>query len=321
MRRMRPAVLSLVVAAGPFLGALVGCGKEEVPDDAVAKVGETVVTRADYDKWYRFAEQSPFLKGKAQVKRETMEMLIETEWVLQEAAARDISVSGGEVEREAEKQRGGFPSDEAYRRFLKDASLTEDDLLYRVKVDRLRVKLEKAIATKQSREFPDREIEAYYEGHQELFSRPESRDLTFVLTKTEAKAEDAKQALEDGEAWKPVVRKYSIDPEDYTARAVRGPKLAEGREALERAVYRSRKGEVNGPVKTQLGWYVFEVTKVTPAAKQSLADAEETITPILRRRRAAAAVEQLYQGYRKDTVCADDFKVPECSNGPKRKSS
>jgi foldase protein PrsA len=312
-----------VLATGLGALAIAACGGDELPDDAVAKVGDAAIPRADYDKWYRLVVLSPFLRGESKdvFKRETMKALIQSEWVEQEATAQGITISDEEVEREWDERTSSSPEDEkARRQVLEDSGLTEDDLRYRARVDRLREKLEQAIGAKAPK-VSDEDIAAYYEKNKQRFFRPERRDFIFVLTKAKAKADRARQALEDGESWKSVVKRYSTDPTNSMAAAIRGPKLAEGREALERAIYRTGKGEIDGPVKTRFGWYVFEVTNVRPALQHPLADVKRTISTLLQGRRRVAAVEEFYDDYRSKTVCADEFKVPECSNGPKEKSS
>ena len=76
-----------------------------------------------------------------------------------------------------------------------------------------------------------------------------------MLTKTEAKADQAKKALEDGQSWKQVVKQYSIDE----ASKAQGGKLPGRRqgpagEGARRRYLRGQKGELEGPVKTQFGW-------------------------------------------------------------------
>ena len=82
-----------------------------------------------------------------------------------------------------------------------------------------------------------------------------TRRLRVVLTKNEAQAEQAKKALESGDSWQQVVNKYSID-EASKAQQGRLPAVAEGQQeqALDDAVFSSKKGTVEGPVKTQFGW-------------------------------------------------------------------
>jgi foldase protein PrsA len=302
---------------------ITGCGgDDELPDDAVAKVGNSVITRADYDQSYKLLTLSPFLKGESDevFKRKTMEALIVSEWVEQKAAAEDLTVSDDQVGRVLEERKSTFPNEEAFSRFVKDAGLTEEDIRRRLRLELLQTKLEQKISREAPKASP-REIESYYEQNEKRFTRPESRDLIFVVTKSKARAEHALDALEAGEPWQAVLRRYSSDPERARGRAVKGTKLAEGRESLERAVYRTRVGEIEGPVKTRVGWYVFEVTKVTPKARQPLEQARETIATDLNAQRGAAEVQKFRREYRSKTVCAKDYTVPQCSNGPKEKTT
>jgi foldase protein PrsA len=98
--------------------------------------------------------------------------------------------------------------------------------------------------------------------------------------------------------------------------------VAQGQQekALDTAVFGAEKGELVGPVKTQFGWYVFEVTDIKPASQQSLDEASETIKNLLRSQRQQTALDDFIKDFREDykadTNCASDFEVAECSNGP-----
>ena len=100
-----------------------------------------------------------------------------------------------------------------------------------------------------------------------------------MLTKTEAEAEQAKAALESGQPWKAVAKKYSIDQ----ASKAQGGKLPgvdqgpAGEGVRQRDLRAPRRARSSGPVKTQFGYYVFKVTKITPASQQTLAQAHDTI--------------------------------------------
>jgi foldase protein PrsA len=320
---MRPPLrlLSSAIVTGFAAVALSGCGGDDVPDNAVATIGDTVITRADYDKWHKFVVLSPFLKGEPDevFRRQTMQALIESEWVEQEAAAQHITVSDEEIQRLWEERKSQFPPGE-FRQLLKDSGLAEKDLRYRVKIEQLQRKLEEALTAKEPR-VTDQDIAAYFEQHRKRFVLPERRDFIYVSTKTKAKAAQAKEALQGGASWDAAVKQYSKTPKDSKARAVKGPSLSVGQEDLERAIYKTGKGQLNGPVKTTYGWYVFEVTKVMPSSPQSLADVKVRIRAFLESRRKPAAVDRFHAAYRDKTVCADELKTPECSNGPKEKSS
>jgi foldase protein PrsA len=256
------------------------------------------------------------------LKTEVMQFLIQAEWVQQEAEAQNINVSDKAVKQSFEDQKKqAFPTDKAYDEFLKNSGMKEEDILFRVRLDQLQQRLTRKI-TENAGKVTDEDIQEYYDKNKQRFAQPERRDLRVVLTRTEAKAEQARKALEDGDSWKQVVNKYSID-EASKAQAGLLPAVAEGQQdkALDTAVFDAKKGELDGPVKTQFGWYVFEVEKVTPASQQSLEESTDTIRNLLRSERQQKALDDFIKDfreeYKEETECADDFRVAECANAPK----
>jgi foldase protein PrsA len=364
---MRHASIKMFCAlAVTGLGAAVvaGCGND-VPPNAVAKVGDAVITQDEFDKWLTVGTASqtaaqggqavapdppdfekcvaakkkvPAPKGQEQpsdsqlkkqceqqfeqLKTEVMQFLIQSEWVLQEAEAQDIKLTDQEIRRTLEEQKKqAFPDDKAYQRFLKQSGMSEADILFRVRIDQLQQKLTQKI-TEDAKNVTDADVQEYYDKNKQRFAQPERRDLLVVLTKTKAQAEQAKRALEDGQSWKQVVKRYSID-EASKAQGGKLPAVAKGQQekALDDAVFAASKGEVEGPVKTQFGWYVFEVQKVTPASQQTLEESEQTIRNLLRsqgqQRALDSFIKDFREDYKNDTDCADDYRVAACKNAPK----
>ena len=67
---------------------------------------------------------------------QVMQFLISAEWIQQEADARGIKTTDKEVQKEFEDQKKqSFPKEKDYQEFLKTSGQTEDDLLFRVKLD------------------------------------------------------------------------------------------------------------------------------------------------------------------------------------------
>jgi foldase protein PrsA len=200
--------------------------------------------------------------------------------------------------------------------------MTEADVLFRVKLNELQTKLTQDV-TEDAAKVSDADVQEYYDKNQKRFAQPEQRDLLIVLTKTEEKAQQAKDALESGQPWKQVVKQYSID-ETTKAQGGKLPAVAKNQQdkALEDAVFAASKGEVKGPVKTQFGWYVFEVTKISPASQQSLEQSRDTIKNLLRSQRQQksldAFIKDFREEYKDETNCADDYRVAECKNAPKK---
>jgi len=255
------------------------------------------------------------------LKREVMQFLIQSEWVQQEAEKQNVKVSDAEVKSSfAEQKKASFPTDKAYQAFLKTSGMNEEDILFRVKLQAIQEKLTQKV-TKDATKVSDEDVSEYYEKNKKRFAQPERRDLRIVLTKSEAKANEAKSALDGGEKFTKVVKDYSID-EASKAQGGKLPAVAKGQQekALDEAVFAAERGTLEGPVKTQFGWYVFEVTKVSAASQQSLEQATETIKNLLRSQREQKALDDFVKKFRADykseTDCADDYEVAECKNGP-----
>ena len=298
----------------------------------------TVPDPPDYTKCVAAKSKTPVPKGQKQptddalkkqckseydqLKREVMQFLIQAEWVQQEAADQDIKVTDAQIKKSFEDQKKqAFPNDKQYKEFLASSGMSEKDILFRVKLDQLQQKLTQKV-TEDAKKVSDEDISAYYEKNKKRFAQPERRDLRVVLTKTEAKADEAKKALASGQPFKKVVKQYSID-EASKSQAGLLPAVTEGQQekAFDTAIFAAEKGQIEGPVKTQFGWYVFEVEKVTAASQQTLEQSKETIKNLLRSQRQQKALDAFIKSFREDykdkTDCADDYRVAECKNAPK----
>jgi len=276
-------------------------GQQEPSDDALKKQ-----CKSEYDT----------------LKREVMQFLIQGEWVQQEAEKRGVKLKDAELQKALEDQKKQvFPNDKQYQQFLKTSGMTEKDVLFRVKLNELQQRLTQKV-TQDAKNVSDEDIQSYYAKNKKRFAQPERRDLRVVLTKTQAKAQQAKKELESGQSFKKVVKKYSID-EASKSQAGLLPAVSEGQQekAFDTAIFAAPKGKIEGPVKTQFGFYVFEVEKVTKASQQTLEESKDTIKNLLRSQRQQKALDEFIKSFREDykdrTDCADDYRVAECKNAPK----
>jgi foldase protein PrsA len=256
------------------------------------------------------------------IKKEVMQFLIQAEWVQQEAANQNVKVSDASLQKSlADQKKQAFPKEAQYKAFLASSGMTEKDVLFRVRLNELQQKLTQKV-TQDAKKVSDADISAYYDKNKKRFAQPERRDLRVVLTKTQAKASQAKQALDSGQSFKKVVKQYSID-EASKSQAGLLPAVSEGQQekAFDTAIFAAKKGKIEGPVKTQFGWYVFKVEKVSKASQQTLEQSKETIKNLLRSQRQQKALDAFIKSFREDykgkTDCADDYRVAECKNAPK----
>ena len=135
--------------------------------------------------------------------------------------------------------------------------MSEEDILFRVKLDILQPKLTQKV-TEGKTKVTDADIKAYYEKNKKRFAQPQRRDLNLVLTKTKAKADQAKKALESGKSFKAVAKKFSID-QASKAQGGKLPDVTKGQQdkAVDKAVFAAKKGQLLGPVKGQFGYDVL----------------------------------------------------------------
>jgi foldase protein PrsA len=257
-----------------------------------------------------------------QLRDQVLQLLISFKWIDGEAKAQNIKVSDKEVKASLDKQvKQAFPKAADFDKFLKDSGQTKADITERVRQTLLQDKIREKV-TKGKDAVSDAEIADYYNKNKQRFAQPERRDLSIVLTKGKAKAEQAKKALERGESFKKVAKKYSID-QASKAQGGKLPAVAKGQQekALDNAIFSAKKGKLVGPVKTQFGWYVFKVDKVTPASQQSLDQAKTTIKQTLASQNQQKALDKFVKSFRKrwkaKTECANAYRTQECKNAPK----
>jgi foldase protein PrsA len=259
------------------------------------------------------------------LKQQVMQFLISAEWIQQEAKSRGIKPSDTEVRRQFEDQKKqSFPTDKEYKRFLQTSGQTEADLLFRVRLDMLSNQVRQKVVEGADK-VGDKDISEYYDKNKSRFAQPERRDLLVVLTKTEAKANQAKRAIESGQSFAKVAKKFSIDEASKT-QGGKLPGVSKGQQekALDQAVFAAQKDALTGPVKTQFGFYVFKVTKITPASQQSLAQSKDAIKQLLvsqgQQKTLDSFIKKFREKYKDETKCAKGYVIPDCKNAPKPKT-
>jgi Parvulin-like peptidyl-prolyl isomerase len=362
-----PRILRIALPIAACAVLIAGCGSD-VPTDGVAKIGDTVITKDQFNHWLNAAAhgsaapgsnvtvpdppnfakcvanqaKQPVPKGakkpttaqlKTQckqqydaLKQQVMQFLVSAAWIQAEADKQGVQVSDKEVQKQFQDQKKqSFQKDEDYKKFLQSSGMTEADLLFRVKLDVISNDVRNKII-KGKDKVTDAQIASYYNKNKQRFAQPERRDLNVVLTRTKAKAAAAKQALDGGQSWASVAKKYSID-EASKAQGGKLPGVAKGQQekSFDEAIFSAKKGDIVGPVKTQFGYYVFDVTKTTPASQQSLAQTKETIRNLLKSQNQQKALNDFVKKFRTDykdkTKCAKAYVIPDCSNAPKTKTT
>jgi foldase protein PrsA len=262
-----------------------------------------------------------------QFKSEVLGFLIRSTWLDQEAQKQKVKVTDKEVQKQIDDiKKQQFTQKGSYEKFLQTAGLTNEDVLFQQRVRELQNKITQKV-TKGKDKVTDAQIADYYEKHKSQFATQERRNVRIVLTKTKDKAAQAKSALDSGQSWKSVAKTYSIDQASKNKGGELQGGVAKGQQekALDTAIFGADKGKITGPVKTQFGWYVFEVEKITKGKQQSLEESKANIKQQLASQQQNNALKKFGDDYRKrykaTTDCRKGYEVDDCKNAPKKKAS
>jgi foldase protein PrsA len=261
-----------------------------------------------------------------QVKDQVMQFLIAAEWVSGEAKDQKINVKDSDVQKQFElTKKQSFKKEADYQKFLKSSGMTQADVIFRVRNDVLSKRIQ-AKVTKSDKKPTDAQITDYYNKNKSRFAQPERRDLLIVLTKTKAKAQEARAALDSGQSFASVAKKFSIDDTSKkNGGKLEGVASGQQEKALDDAMFSAKLKKLTGPIKTSFGYYVFEVTKVTPKSQQTLAQAKTTISSLLVSQNQQKALNTFVTSFRKKwkdkTNCAKGYIVDTCKNAPKQKTT
>lgn len=260
------------------------------------------------------------------LREQVMQFLILEKWVNGEAEDQGVKVSAAEADKEfQEAKKQSFPQEKDFQEFLKQSGMTLNDAKFQVRFNTIYTKLrEKAV--KNAPKVTDKSVADFYKDNKQRFATPATRDLRVVLTKTEGKANEAKQALQSGQSWSSVAKRFSIDQASKSqGGSLLGIAKGTQEKSFDDAIFAAEKGELTGPVKTQFGYYVFQVQKITEAKQQSLKEATPAIKQQLDAQNKQKADDEFNTALRKKwkarTNCADAYVMSQCKNAPKPKTN
>lgn len=123
----------------------------------------------------------------------------------------------------------------------------------------------------------DSEIEKYYEENKKLYKTQEMVRASHILVDSEEKANEILEDITDGLKFEEAAAQYSSCPSKEAGGDLgqfgRGQMVKE----FEDAVFSMRKGEINGPVKTQFGYHLIKLMDIIPQRDSSLEEVKEEI--------------------------------------------
>jgi foldase protein PrsA len=254
---------------------------------------------------------------------QVLDFLIKAYWYQADAHKLKIFVTDAQVQKAyqtAKKQE--FPTDTQFQAFLKQTGQTLPDILFRVRINQIFMKL----LARYSKPVTAAQVQTYYSAHLTQFGTPETRDLNQIRTKTASEANAAKAALSKGQSWTKAAKKYSVDTAtNKKGGALKGVTKGQEEAPFDKAIFAAKANKLVGPVKGQFGYYVFEVSKIHTATQQSLAKATPQIKQLLTSQQQSSAQTKVDGAAKKSwlskTTCRDFYWIQTDCKGPKPKNA
>lgn len=281
----------------------------------VAMVNGTPITQAEFDRSMGFASRQSSRMGRpvdeGQMKEEALDQLIGRELLYQESKKAGIQIDDKTVDERMAQWKKQFPTEDDYKKALKEINLTEDLLTSDMKKGLL---IEKFITDKfvNTTTVSEKEIKDFYDSHPEMFKQPEQVKASHILIKvkpdaTQSEQDEALKKIKEvqekhkkGENFAELAKAYSECPSSsqggdlgYFGRGQMAP-------PFEAAAFAMKPGEVSDIVKTAFGYHLIKVTDKKPESTLSFDQIKERLGQYLKQDKVQKEVKESVDRLRKE---------------------
>ncbi|MBN1515287.1 peptidyl-prolyl cis-trans isomerase [Candidatus Sumerlaeota bacterium] len=137
------------------------------------------------------------------------------------------------------------------------------------------------------------EIRAYYQANPDKYTDPERVQVRLILVDTEQEARAALQDLTGGDDFAELARRYSKHPSRDKGGVL--PPFTRGTysDAMESAVFAGKVGDLIGPLQTELGYQILEITSLQEKRVIPFSDVESAIREELLQRKYNEQYQEL----------------------------
>jgi parvulin-like peptidyl-prolyl isomerase len=314
-----PRFISIALAA--VLGALLlaGCGgsdssSKDVPNDAVAVVGDQEISKSQFDSLIAQARASAKQQKRTFPKAGTPEFknlqnqgldyLVRRAEFEQKADDMDVEVSEKQVNERLEQLKKQFygGSDKKFKSSLKKLLLTEEQVKKDVRAQLLEEQLYKKVT--EDVKVTDKEIEEFYKKNKAQYQQAATREVRHILVKTKTKADALHKQIKGGADFAQLAKKNSEDPGSKS----QGGKLTVSKgqtvPPFDKAAFSLDKNELSQPIKTQYGWHIIQaMSEAKKATTTPLPQVKEAIKQQLLSEKKTKEMREWIEGLK------DEFDV------------
>jgi hypothetical protein len=229
-----------------------------------------------------------------------------------EAADRGVKATEHEVQRLfAHKREESAPTGEReFREFLEQTGQTSSDMRFKLEVELSSTRVHRLL-TEQESAISQGQVARYYAKNKNLYVTPERRMIEIVEVRGEGAARRVRREIEAGTQ---IASLHPIDESFALTNRAGEPE----RQRIQRAIFTAKPHTLTGPIKLVVRsvYGLFEVTAVTPAIQQPLAQVQEQIKAKLAEQQRQATIADFIAAWtrrwRPMTDCSSGFVVPQC---------
>jgi foldase protein PrsA len=251
------------------------------------------------------------------LKSQALHTLIASTWVIREASDLGLNVSDAEVHQRYEQEKNqAYKSEAALQQYLKTSGQTVSDLVSGVRLELDSEAIRKYVKRKVGPVTQAR-IASYYNTHKQLYVVPEQRDIEAIRTWTKTAITKAKQEVKSGTNFGDVAKRVSIDrPSNEHGGVTLGVVRGQEEKGLDEAIFAAKPHTLVGPLHLRQRYYIFEVTKITPARQKPFQEIETSISQQLPTELEQQALVRFIKTWREKwrvkTDCSVGWIVQKC---------
>ena len=340
-RNLAIAFAVVFVATVAIVGVAIGVGHPSVPSDDIAVVDDSSINvpglvedgHISVDGFNKIFLQTAKQAGLADIPNTTdpqyknvrdqaIGTALDIAWITGEAQRRGVEVTDTQVQQQfAQTKAQNFKTEADYQQFLQQQGLTQADVLLRVRLQALST----AIQDKLTNDVPtpsESEAKDFYDANKDRLTTPANRDIRIIQNKDAAKVNQALAALKadsSDASWQKVASQYSTDVNSNQQGGARRDVVPGSfDQPLDDDIFKAPQGEIQGPITTPTGTYIFVVDAIHPASTQSFDSAKATIIQQLKSTNQQAAFTAFLASYRDYwsslTFCGEDYLISRCDN-------